>query len=71
MLQYSCGNHFSFVKDSKGLVESLNEQSVAQDGVLVSLNVNALFTLFLYPYVSKQLIENSQNTHKEQIWIIS
>ena len=44
ILQWYCGNNFSYVKDSKALAESLKEQKVVTDESVVSFNCNALFT---------------------------
>ena len=44
ILQWYCGNNFSYVKDSKGLAESLKEQKVVTDETVVSFNCNGLFT---------------------------
>ena len=44
ILQQYCGNNFSFVKESKGLAESLKEQKIAPDETLTSFDVSALYT---------------------------
>ena len=49
ILQQYCGNDFSFVKDRKGLAESLKEQNVASDEALVSFDVRALFSSIPVP----------------------
>ena len=38
------GKNFSFVKDSKGLANSLKGKSIISDETIISFDVNALFT---------------------------
>ena len=65
ILQQYFGNNFSFIKDNKGLAQSLKEQNVAPDETLVSIDVTALFISISVP-VALKLINRKFIEHRSK-----
>ena len=59
------GKNFSFVKDSKGLANSLKGKSIISDETIVSFDVSALFTRIQVP-VALKVINRKLTAHITQ-----
>ena len=66
ILQKYTGKNFSFVKDSKGLAESLKGKTIKPDETIVSFDVSALFSSIPVP-VTMEVINRKITTHISHI----
>ena len=62
ILQKYTGKNFSFVKDSKGLAESLKGKTINPDETIVSFDVSALF-ISIPVLVALEVINRKITTH--------
>ena len=71
ILQLYCGNNFQFIKDSKGLAESLKEEMVDPDKLFVSFVASVLFPSILVPVAlevrNRRLPKHINENEGEQI----
>ena len=61
ILQRYTGKNFSFVKDSKGLAQSLKGKNINPDETIVSLDISALFTS-IPVHVALEVINRKHST---------